>query len=136
MYIVCTPQVITHPTDTSAAAPFSALFSCSVQAYGYLTVTWYRMNNSLPNKAYSTLTLSVGVTTSVLIIPYVTSEDVGRYYCVAWANMLAAQSQAANLLLAGNYISVVLCNSYIMLCLFRSTVTTSNNDCSHSESYC
>ena len=59
------------------------------------------MNNSLTSKAYSTLTLSVDMTTSVLIIPNVTSEDVDRYYCVAWANMLAAQSQAANLFLAG-----------------------------------
>ena len=100
-YVVCTPQIVTHHTDTSAATPFNALFSFSIQAYGYLSVTWYRQNNSLPNKDYSTLLLSVNVTTSVLTIPNVTSEDVGRYYCVAWANFLAVQSQAANLFLAG-----------------------------------
>ena len=95
-------QVLTHPTDTSAAAPFSAVFSCSVQAYGYLTVTWYKNNrNPVPKKANHTLIPSVNVTTSILTIPNVTIEDVGTYYCVVWANLKAAQSLAANLILAG-----------------------------------
>ena len=96
------PRVVTHPTDTSAAAPFSALFSCSVQAYGYLTVTWYRNNRySVPKKAYSILLPSAYVTTSVLTIPNVTSKDVGAYYCVVEANRKTAQSVAANLIFAG-----------------------------------
>ena len=65
-YVAGFPHVITHPIDTSAAAPFSAQFNCSVQAYGRLTITRYRNNNSLPSKAYSTLLLSVNVTTSAL----------------------------------------------------------------------
>ena len=99
--IVDFPPGITHPIDTSAAAPFSAQFNCSVQAYGHLTITWYRMNNSLPSKAYSTLTPSVNVTTSVLTIPNITSEDVGAYYCVASVNIFTLQSLAENLVLAG-----------------------------------
>ena len=106
--VVGSPYFITHPIDTSAATPFSARFSCSVQAYGYHhTITWYRNNNSLPSKAYSTLTPSVNVTTSVLIIPNVTSEDVGAYYCVALVNIFTLQSLAGNLVLAGK-LSVVL----------------------------
>ena len=31
-YVVCTPQIVTHPTDTSAATPFTALFSCSIHS--------------------------------------------------------------------------------------------------------
>ena len=110
MYIIIlvgVPHVITHPIDTSAAAPFSALLICSFQAYGYHSVTWYRKNNSLPSKAYSTLMPSVNVTTSVLTIPNVTSEDVGAYYCVAWIYLIAVQSLAGNLILAGK-LSVVL----------------------------
>ena len=107
MYIVDIPPIITHPIDTSAADPFSALFSCSVQAYGHrLAITWNRMNNSLPSKAYSTQILSANVTTSVLTIPKVTSEDVGAYYCIAWVGMIILQSLAGKLVLAGK-LSVV-----------------------------
>ena len=106
-YVADFPHVITHPIDTSAAAPFSAQFNCSIQAYGRLTITWYRNNNSLPSKAYSTLLLSVNVTTSVLTIPNVTSEDVEAYYCVAWVSMFTLQSLPGNLVLAGK-ISVAL----------------------------
>ena len=107
-YIVGFPRFITHPIDASAADPFSAEFNCSVEAYGHRhTITWNRMNNSLPSKAYSTLTPSVNVTTSVLAIPNVTSEDVGEYYCVALVNMIILTSLAGNLVLAGK-LSVVL----------------------------
>ena len=99
--VVGFPRVITHPTDTSAATPFSAQFNTSFQLYGYRTITWYRNNHSLPNKAYSTLILSVNVTTSVLIIPNVTSEDVEAYYCEARVKTLILQSLAGNLVLAG-----------------------------------
>ena len=96
------PQVVTHPTNTSASAPFNALFSCSVQAYGYLTVTWYmNKRNPVPKKAYSRLITSIFMTTSILTIPNVTSEDVGTYYCEVQANRKIAQSLAANLILAG-----------------------------------
>ena len=101
-------SIIPHPINTCAAAPFSAQFNCSVQAYAHHhTITWNRMNNSLPSKAYSTLTPSVNVTTSVLTIPNVTSEDVGEYYCVALVNMIILTSLAGNLVLAGK-LSVVL----------------------------
>ena len=68
-------------------------------------ITWYRNNNNnpLPTKALTTLIPSVNETISVLTIPNVTSEDVGTYYCVVWANRRAVQSQSANLFLAGKY---------------------------------
>ena len=104
IYIVSTTRVVTHPTDTYAAAPFSAQFTCSVQAYGYLNITWYRNHyNRVPRKAYSTLIPSVNKTTSILTIPKVTSEDVGTYYCVGWANKLGAQSHNAMLILVGKW---------------------------------
>ena len=102
IYPVHAPHVVTHPTATSAAAPFSALFSCSIQVYGYLTITWYRNNEDpVPSKAYSMVIPSVKETTSILTIPKVTSEDVGTYYCLAWANRIAVISHSANLFLAG-----------------------------------
>ena len=101
VHYVAFPKVAIHPTDTSAAAPFSAVFSCSVQAYGYLTVTWFKNNgNSVPEKAHSRLTPSINITTSVLTIPNVTNEDVGTYYCVVRANRRTVQSLSGSLVLA------------------------------------
>ena len=101
-YVVHGPRVITQPTDTSAAAPFSALFSCSIQAYGYLTIIWYRNNdNAVPSKAYFMIIPSTNETTSILTIPNVASEDISTYYCEAWANRMAALSLNAYLFLAG-----------------------------------
>ena len=102
-YIVAPPKIITQPTDTSAAAPFSGVFKCFVQTYGYLTIKWYRNDNLVLNKAFTTLLPSLNKTESVLTIPNVTSEDVGTYYCEAWANRMAVQSEAAYLFLAGKY---------------------------------
>ena len=99
--VVSALHIVTQPTDTYAAAPFSALLKFSIQVYGYLTITWYRNENSMPKKAYLTLIPSVNETTSILTIPNVTSEDVGTYYCVVWANHMAVRSHSANLFLAG-----------------------------------
>ena len=101
-YVVAAPNVITDPTDASAVAPFSAAFNCSVEAYGNLTITWYRNNrNPVPKKAYHTLISSFNVTKSILTIPNVTIQDVGAYHCVAWANRKSAESLDAKLFLAG-----------------------------------
>ena len=99
VYVVSPPRVVTDPIDTSAAAPFGALFNCSIQAYGYLTITWYRNNTLLKNA--STLIPSINVTTSILTVPNVTIEDVGTYYCEAWAGRIAVRSLPANLILGG-----------------------------------
>ena len=101
-YVVAAPHVVIQSTDTSAAAPFSAVFKCSVEAYGNLTITWYRNNrNSVPKKAYHTLMPSFNMTISILTIPNVNIQDVGAYYCVAWANRKSAESLVVKLLLAG-----------------------------------
>ena len=95
------PDIILHPTDTSAAAPFSTVFTCSAKGCGELNVIWHRQTKSLPQRAYSTITASVNGTTSTLTIPNVVSEDVGTYYCVVWASSKAVQSRVASLFLAG-----------------------------------
>ena len=99
--VVSALRIVTQPTDTYAAAPFSALFKISFQVYGYPTITWYRNKTSMPKKAYLTLIPSVNETTSILTIPNVTSEDVGTYYCVVWANNIGMKSRHAHLSLAG-----------------------------------
>ena len=102
--IVPGPDMITHPTDTSAAAPFSAVFTCSASAFGHINITWYKNNEAyktIANKSNFTLTSSNNVSTSNLTILNVTMKDNGVYYCEAWANKRATQSRLVNLFFAG-----------------------------------
>ncbi|XP_065904619.1 basement membrane-specific heparan sulfate proteoglycan core protein-like isoform X2 [Dysidea avara] len=98
---VVSPQITTHPTDTSAATPFSGVFTCSTSGYGYLNITWYRTPGLLPDKSRTSEVYSPEVTISTLVIPNVTNDDVGSYYCVVRANSLGAWSSVAKLSYAG-----------------------------------
>ena len=100
------PNILTHPTDTSAAAPFSGVFTCSVTGCGHLEITWHRREGSLPNKSESTEVSSPTVTTSTLVIPNVTNDDVGRYYCLIWAESTASLSNDAILYFSGAYLLI------------------------------
>ena len=67
--------------DSSAAAPFSGVFTCSVEAYGVLLFEWKRIDADLPKKSFTMTKLSINGTTSFLFIPNITNDDVGKYYC-------------------------------------------------------
>ena len=108
MYVIVpAPHIITHPTDQFAAAPFSGVFTCSASGYSIMLVNWIRKDltvwetKPLPAKAIISLDSSSEVTTSTLMIPNVTISDVGRYYCVVWAENKATRSNIAKLLLSG-----------------------------------
>ena len=106
--------MITHPTDTSAAAPFSGVFTCSAGAYGHLNISWYREYvpfGILPEKCTISQLSSVEITTSTLIVPNVTDEDIGKYYCVVWANKLATRSKSATLYVSSTYVYVPCMNT-------------------------
>ena len=45
--------------------------------------------------------ISQGVATDTLIIPNVTGEDAGKYYCQVWANNIGVKSKSATLYLSG-----------------------------------
>ena len=96
-YIVPAPLIVTHPIDTSAAAPFSAVFTCSAKAYGEVSFEW-KGKDDLPSPMQIS---SPELTTSTLTIPNVTSSDVGIYHCVVWANQKGSISNKAKLSLAG-----------------------------------
>ena len=101
MFIAFPSTIVTQPTDTSAAAPFSGVFTCSVIGYGYQNITWYKQSGTLPHKYQTNEMTSDGVTTSNLIIPNVTEEDIGKYYCQIWANNIGVRSEAAHLYYSG-----------------------------------
>ena len=104
--VASTSRIITQPTDTSAAAPFSGVFTCSIEGYGYQNITWYKQPGTLPHKHKIKETTEQGVATSTLIIPNVTEEDVGEYNCQVWANSMQVNSEKANL----NYTGILVCN--------------------------
>ena len=104
VYAVPPSKIINQPTDTSAADPFSGVFTCSVAGYGYQSITWYKQSGTLPYKHKTYEVTSGGVTTSTLIIPNVTKEDVGNYYCQVWANNIGVRSIKAKLIHPGMWL--------------------------------
>ena len=111
-FVASPPRVITHPTDTSAAAPFSGVFTCSAGGYGHLNISWYREDvphQLIPDKCTVNQTSSPQIATSTLTIPHVTEDDAGKYHCVVWANKQATRSRHATL-----YTSSMFCrNDYV-----------------------
>ena len=99
--IVFPSNFVTQPTNTSAAAPFSGVFTCSVSGYGFQMITWLKQPGTLPHKHRTTETTSHGIVTNTLIIPNVIEEDVGKYYCQVWANKIGIRSRKATLHHAG-----------------------------------
>ena len=95
-------SIVTHPVDTTAAAPYSAVFTCSIYGYGYQNITWHREANKLPYKHQIKEISSLRIITTTLIIPNVTEQDVGKYYCQVWANNMRTQSDRATIYYAGN----------------------------------
>ena len=79
------------------------MFTCSVEGYGYQNITWYKQSGTLPYKHKTNIMRSQGfaTSTSTLIIPNVTEEDVGKYYCQVWANDIGVKSKPATLYLSG-----------------------------------
>ena len=108
--VVPAPSFITQPIDTSAAAPFSAVFTCSARGYGNVSIEWKRVNEDLPIKSNDTQINVAQFINSTLVIPSVTSRDVGRYYCVASSGKITTQSNIAILFFAGNdYVCTYAC---------------------------
>ena len=96
--IVSALHIVAEPSDTWAASPFGAEFNFSIQVYGSLIIHWHRNGNKpVPKKSYQTITKSVNHTTITLIIPNVTCEDNGIYFCEVWANRMAVRSRHASL---------------------------------------
>lgn len=110
------PKVIVHPSDTSAGAPFSAVFTCSATGYGKLLIEWKRSDNfNLPVKSYSTQITTQQFITSTFVIPNVTYDDSGEYYCIGWIGMQASKSKTALLHYSGQlqkiYVVVYICTA-------------------------
>ena len=96
-----------HPTDASAAAPFSGVFTCSAGGYGCLHIIWYRNGKRFPNNSIISQAKKLNSVASALTVSNVTDDDVGKYYCEAWANGKAVRSMNVTLYKSGTYIQYV-----------------------------
>ena len=84
------------------------MFTCSIYGYGYQNITWHREANKLPHDHQIKGTSSPRIITTTLIIPNVTEQDVGKYYCQVWTDNMRTQSDRASLYFAGNKFYVML----------------------------
>ena len=101
------PHIITHSTDASAAVPFSGVFTCSAGGYGRLYIIWYRNGKQVPNKSIISQAKKLNSVASTLTVSNVTDDDVGKYYCEAWANGKAVRSMNVTLYKLGTCIQYV-----------------------------
>ena len=94
------PQIIKQPTNTTAAKPFGAHFTCTANGYGTIKIFWKKAtttNGTIPAKAAITEERSLESVTSRLFIPNVILEDEGGYYCSAWIDLKSVSSKTAYL---------------------------------------
>ena len=77
------------------------MFTCSASGYGNVSIEWKKENENLPVKSNIFQTTTTQVTNSTLVIPNVTDNDVGRYYCIASSGRKNANSKVATLFFAG-----------------------------------
>ena len=99
LYTVPAPQIIKQPTNTTAAKPFGAHFTCTANGYGNIKILWKsaKKNDTMPAKVTVTEERSLESVTSTLFIPDVVIADEGGYYCTAWIDRVSASSHTAYL---------------------------------------
>ena len=74
----------------------------------------------LPVKANVSLKTSSEFITSTLVLPNVTVDDVGAYYCLVWGENKASRSNSAKLLLSG------MCEIIFYLCIHNDSTSYIN----------
>ena len=71
-----------------------------------MSFEWKRSDGSnIPVKSYYAEKFTQQFTTSTLIIPNVTDDDTGEYYCISWIGMQGSKSKTAILYLAGKWLT-------------------------------
>ena len=68
-----------------------------------MSIEWKKSGsvNVQTKSDYSEVSSSKGNITSTLIIPNVTANDSGEYYCIGWIGMQASKSKTALLYYSG-----------------------------------
>ena len=80
--IVALPAIIRQPRPTVTELHGVATFKCAARSYGSVSITWQRLNSTLPVTADVTTTKSLNEVNSILRIGKSIGYYVGYYYCV------------------------------------------------------
>ena len=81
-HTVSLPILIRQPRSTLVEVHKTAVFECTARSYGFVSITWRRMNLELPLTANVTTTKSLNDVTSILSIEKSVGYYKGYYYCV------------------------------------------------------
>ena len=83
MFVVGLPVIVEQPRNTRVSASDDAVISCTVMGYGDVTITWKKLNSTLPLSAVvNNETKSVNEIQSILKIPKVLGYYKGYYYAI------------------------------------------------------
>ena len=98
-FLVPSPQILRQPTNTTAADPFGAHFTCVANGYGKIEIRWKNIipGKRIPSKAIITEEHSRESVTSTLFIPNVVLADEGGYYCSVHIGSVSILSKTAYL---------------------------------------
>jgi len=104
-FAVSPPKVIKQPRNVKAQFYSAVTFECTVEAFGYTTVIWRKVDSILPITATVKNTLSLNQVTSVLRITGVAAYYGGLYYCIAMNQVGSTPSNHAELIVQGTVIA-------------------------------
>ena len=95
--------VITKQPSSSTVQVFNiAPFECTARSYGFVSITWKRLNSELPITANITESKSLNEITSVLRLDSIRYYK-GHYYCVIENSAGIVNSSFANYDISGTY---------------------------------
>ena len=100
--IVAPPVVTRHPTTTITQVFSIASFECTARSYGEVSLSWKKLNSTLPVTADTKITMSLNEITSVLRLESV-GYCKGYYYCVVENSVGTVNSTFAYFDIKGSY---------------------------------
>jgi len=125
LFLAPPPRVTQQPTNTSAADPFGAHFTCVAIGFGTITIYWKKVNaidKEIPSKAIISEERSLESVNSTLFIPNVILADEGGYYCSVHVGRVCTVSDTAyldkismSIYIASNYKAHEM--QYIVICI-------------------
>ena len=80
-YFTVAPPVITRQPRSTTVQVNTGSFTCTARSYGFVSLTWKRLNSKLPVTASVSTSKSLNEITSVLRLENV-GYYKGYYYCV------------------------------------------------------
>ena len=101
------PKVSIVPSSSLVDTCHEAVFVCTVNGFGNITVTWRKVDDELPETADAITTDSLNQTISILTIRKIVWYYKGTYYCVASNSAGEVNSSLAYLNVTGKILMII-----------------------------